>query len=106
MNKTTVEKREGFWKSALEPELPTPKACQRPHKDQAVFLEALSSVEFVAHESAYRGWSVCRVCRKPNGNEEFKLVGWVWPQGYRHYIEEHNVRPSPEFKQFVMERAE
>jgi len=38
------------------------------------------------------GWSPCRVCRKKNGTNEYKIEGqWAWPEGFTHYIEDHKV---------------
>lgn len=96
------EKREGFWRSQEEPDLPMPMARSKPMGDKGEFLCNLQLKQDGARESAYRGFSVCRICRKPNGNEEYAGGGWRWPQGYRHYIEEHNVQPSPEFFDFIM----
>jgi hypothetical protein len=29
------------------------------------------------------------------------LNDWVWPSGYKHYIEDHEVQPSLAFQEFV-----
>lgn len=52
---------------------------------------------------AYRGCSHCRLCDQVNGNKEFSLGKWVWPDGYMHYIKDHNVKPSDAFYKFVIE---
>ena len=49
----------------------------------------------------YRGFSFCRICDFTNGSREFKYKGFVWPDGFRHYIEEHNVKPSDEFIEMI-----
>jgi hypothetical protein len=50
---------------------------------------------------AYRGSSTCRVCGKTNGHREFIFGGYRWPEGYLHYVEEHNVEPSEGFKKML-----
>jgi hypothetical protein len=30
---------------------------------------------------------------------------WEWPEGFRHYVADHCVRPSVAFEHFVRERA-
>lgn len=72
--------------------------------------------------TAYRGWSACRCCdfgfklindrwtdtpenreavtrslRVNMGNKEYRYNGWIWPEGFRHYIDIHNVVPCEEF---------
>lgn len=49
-----------------------------------------------------KGWSTCRCCGKMNGSREFSYKGWNWPEGFRHYIEIHNVVPSAEFLKEVL----
>lgn len=46
---------------------------------------------------AYRGWSSCRICGCRNGNKELTYGGYTWPEGYLHYVEQHNVQPSEGF---------
>ncbi len=69
--------------------------------ERADFLEILSRVERKAERISYRGLSICRICEKQNGHEAFRLLGWEWPAGYRHYLAEHAVRPTAEFEAFV-----
>jgi hypothetical protein len=49
------------------------------------------------------GYSYCRLCGCENGSESFSLENWEWPQGFRHYLVDHLVRPSPEFDLFISE---
>lgn len=99
MSKT--ELREGFWYSKYEPDLPVPKAQTSPSADQEEVLERLSKLEAKAQTVFMKGWSTCRICGCANGSSEFSYRGWTWPSGFRHYIEAHNVQPSPEFKAFL-----
>lgn len=95
--------REGFWKTSDEDSrLPLPVSNSEPWKGQRKFLRALSSVESEAWKVYYKGLSTCRLCGKKNGSSEYADGSWVWPAGYRHYIEGHNVRPSLAFQEFVL----
>lgn len=103
-------KSEGFWRAPPtsfyeDPKyrgLPWPIANERPFEGKDEFLAALGRVEAVAEVHRYRGLSTCRICGCGNGNIEYEYRGWRWPEGYRHYIEVHNVEPSPEFRAFVI----
>lgn len=95
-------KKEGFWYSKETPGFPMPVANATPWEGKNEFLSKLSKIEEKAVIIRYRGWSVCRICSKHNGSTEFNLAGWCWPSGFRHYVEEHNVKPSNEFLNFVL----
>jgi hypothetical protein len=93
---------EGHWRRSVgeSSELlwPTPDPQWR---ERASFLARLDRVELVATRIAYRGFSMCRLCGKENGHEALRSVRWEWPAGFRHYVAEHDVRPSPEFEDFI-----
>lgn len=55
---------------------------------------------------AYRGSSQCRCCGQSNGSHEYRYLGWTWPEGYFHYLSEHNVRPDEGFKHFILSLKE
>lgn len=57
--------------------------------------------------SSFMGYSECRLCGCCNGNSEYKLknqdnITFTVPEGIIHYYKEHNVQPSKEFYDFVM----
>jgi hypothetical protein len=108
--------KEGFWKGYGEAEfLPMPVANKQPWQGQDIFLKALCQLEdkltkayenrdpnSYSHINAYRGWSTCRICDIHNGSREFDYNGYVWPQGFRHYIKDHNVKPTDGFIQMIL----
>lgn len=107
--------REGYWYEGSPEEggiyLPKPIANEKPWKGQCVFLKALDKVENGGREITrsrhYKGCSPCRCCdEERNGSGEFICTAlkseWVWPSGFRHYIEVHNVRPSVAFQEFIL----
>ena len=94
--------KEGFWKSRFEPDLPMPIANDLPWDGQETFLKAFWKKERGASVLQAKGFSLCRVCRCINGSEEYHRDDWEWPSGLRHYVEEHNVKPSEEFIAWVL----
>lgn len=98
-------RREGFWKSSSEPDLPVPEPRKSKWEGQAEFVRALHAVEGKACCVAYRGSSTCRVCSQRNGNEEFSYRNWTWPSGLIHYVRFHNVRPSKPFFNFIIKHG-
>lgn len=104
-------RREGFWRGHHASErLPFPQPDTKEWKGQSRLLDELSGLQASIQEERcgslhrYRGFSLCRLCGKNLGNEEYELGGWLWPAGLRHYIQVHNVRPSLAFQEFVLDR--
>jgi hypothetical protein len=94
----------GYWSySPDDPPLPYPQANAKPWAGQGKFVAKLKAIEQGIRKrdfgtmTAYRGFSLCRLCRVPNGNEEFEYAGYRWPSGFLHYVEIHNVRPPDDF---------
>jgi len=96
-----VEHSEGYWASALCPLLPTAIHKDRAWHGKKQFLAKLDRVELQANRVQFRGISKCRLCNCQNGGGTFEYLGWRWPQGYSHYIDVHNIKPSAEFFAFV-----
>jgi len=94
-------KKVGFWYSTHEPELLKPKPGT-PMMHKSLVLDAIDYVEKEARCVAYRGFSCCRICGRINGSEEFTFKGFTWPSGYKHYIEDHNVYPDPDWLAMVI----
>ena len=99
-------KYEGFWRRSREIADPLPW----PEPDETwtariSFLIALDRVEVHAQSVSCRGFSFCRVCHSRNGSRSFRYAEWEWPEGFRHYIARHQVRPSPEFERFIRNQA-
>lgn len=106
---------EGHWRYTLNPDEDLPSSAMKAKQhlpwpepdptwsDRAAFLELLHYAEAEADRFYCLGYSDCRLCGRPNGNASFQLENWVWPQGFRHYLVDHHVRPSPEFELFLGE---
>ena len=103
--------REGFWRQYERrndkddyARYPWPMATDIAWLGKREFLIALRALEQTAMKIRYKGHSSCRICGKSNGSVEHKANGWLWPEGYIHYVEEHNVRPSLAFQEMVLVR--
>lgn len=95
--------REGFWSTSRKSTiLPFPIENEKAWKGKKAFLEKLKALESKAGQRRYKGWSTCRLCGKHNGSTDYRAQGWVWPEGFKHYVEDHNVRPSLAFQEMVM----
>lgn len=95
---------EGYWYNPYNATAyPMPVANETPFDGKETFLSRLALLEEKANVVYFKGFSICRICNCANGNREYNLENWHWPQGYRHYVETHNVIPSEAFMQFVME---
>ena len=99
--------KEGYWRRTFDEasDLPWPESGAE-WLDRDAFLENLAWVESQAHAVALAGFSTCRVCGRPNGTSEFWLDDWAWPEGFRHYVELHGIRPSARFEAMISKRAE
>ncbi len=95
-----TERTEGFWSSTNVP-VGNPEPWEGMHE----FLTNLSKTERRAGATQYRGWSNCRLCGCHNGSATYHKNGWDWPSGFRHYVEEHNLKPSDDFIRMVFVSA-
>jgi hypothetical protein len=100
---TEIKRREGFWKPDNHSYLPRPESSPFAWRGKANFLTKLEEVQTEAHVTRYKGYSTCRLCGCANGSGEYSIDGWVWPEGFKHYVDEHNVRPSLAFQEFILE---
>ncbi len=64
-----------------------------------VTVSSQDAVTVVGH---YRGFSLCRLCGKANGSQDYSDGQYYWPQGFSHYVKDHAVRPPRKFVQRVI----
>ena len=98
--KTTI----GYWYSKYEPQYPKPVEG-KPFTGQKEFLERLEKIEKRTQKIHYKGWSRCRICNCMNGTTEHVSKSFRWPEGYIHYIRDHNVKPDEDFYNAVMKQT-
>ena len=84
---------------------PEPKANDEPWQGQGDFIARLLKIQSYAHKTYFRGFSSCRICKKINGSIEYEYKGHIWPEGYLHYIEEHNIEPTEDVKTWVIKNS-
>lgn len=110
-----IKKYEGYWaltngvvegsvnKMPWEENYPWPES--RTTKCNYELITRLKNIFIKAPQESYFGFSKCRFCHKENGCSEYLLIKenikYIVPDGYLHYLEEHNVHPSEEFLQFI-----
>jgi hypothetical protein len=97
--------KEGFWYSKNEPNLPMPLHSDKEWEGKKKFLNKLKLVQERIRQQFYKGSSVCRICNERNGFGEYRFkdryFDVVWPEGFIHYIEKHNISPSHNFAVFI-----
>jgi len=96
----------GYWASEHQPNLPNPQVFIAEHwkasEKQAVLTHLRTKGEI---EHQWMGSSWCRLCATgdaDNGSQCFTDGCYVWPEGFAHYIEDHDVKPSREFIEHVL----
>jgi len=88
-------KREGFFTERVKPTVD-------PDWDgRDKFLRALNNVERELKRHMWRGIERCQLCPVSKSIAEYALDDWEWSGFYNHYIDAHDVRPSPEFIAFI-----
>lgn len=95
-------KIEGYWWSKQEPEYPMPIKSDIPFDNKDVVVKKLVSLQAKISKRYYKGFSTCRCCGERNGTAEYSHKGWKWPEGLIHYIIEHNIEPSLQFKKEIL----
>jgi len=108
-NETTFT--EGFWYDDRDffkddfTNLPYPK--ESTNEIDIEFIEKYKKVVEKCDYFSYMGNSICRLCKQDNGNNEYEIVEddikYIFPEGILHYYENHNIKPSNEFKKVIME---
>eukprot|EP01129_Flabellula_baltica_P015035 TRINITY_DN740_c0_g1_i1.p1 TRINITY_DN740_c0_g1~~TRINITY_DN740_c0_g1_i1.p1 ORF type:complete len:128 (+),score=20.42 TRINITY_DN740_c0_g1_i1:116-499(+) len=108
MSQPTIE---GYWKpqesDGVSPyPFPIPNKFTHQRRREA-FIQKLQHIQETGTDSvAFRGFSPCRLCdNEQNGSQEYTSKDglWTWPEGYIHYVRDHQVMPSPEFLKWVEE---
>ena len=112
---------EGYWRSVCKCDICYEYTSMydypisQPTKIDDIFIEKLKNIMskiekticINASFTTYCGDSICRICNEKNGCGEFKItnnkITYKFPSGYIHYLEDHNVHPSPEFYRFIMD---
>lgn len=90
-------RKEGYWYSPAQPNLPKPIQHEKPVKNKAKIVARMKTVAANFSGGMQKGFSTCRICKERNGSCDVSYNGFTWPIGYIHYVEKHNVHPTQEF---------
>ncbi len=102
------DKRIGFWRKEVDKDetgpLPFPHLSALKATD--MFLKKVGYIQsrmsrLDGRVKCYKGTSRCRLCGDRNGSREYVLNGYVWPSGYLHYLEKHDIEPDKGFVNFI-----
>ncbi|KKN60310.1 hypothetical protein LCGC14_0533600 [marine sediment metagenome] len=89
----------GYWKSGSEPNLPDPKDFIGTWDNEKIKRLVINYVKNAQATLHWKGWSECRFkCSSSDiGSSCLSDGTYVWPEGFYHYLEAHNVIPPIEF---------
>jgi hypothetical protein len=86
----------GYWRNDANPHLPDPSTMIDDEWD----AEERDAVAYYFDRGtvarAFMGRSRCRICGKDNGSLEYTDGRFLWPDGFAHYVQDHNVFPPAE----------
>jgi hypothetical protein len=90
-----MSKRIGYWRQSIESneDLPWPTIRKLPQETKNKVLSFLGKGKVI---DMWKGYSNCRICDKMNGSTCLQNKGFIYPEGYAHYIKDHNVMPDAE----------
>lgn len=88
----------GFWKGHGNWPMPVKNSAKF---DQTKIINKIKEIQKIGRVINYRGHSGCRLCGKMNGSKEYAIDHYVWPEGYLHYLKDHNVAVDKEFGEYV-----
>ena len=97
--------RIGYWWGKDEPHLPKPTDFVDLSWDKAEWKLVLFYLSVCEVVNRYRGMSLCRVCGMFNGSTDLADEKYIFPSGFAHYIQHHDVRPPEEFVKHVLEKS-
>lgn len=94
----------GFWSGGWPDDPTLPRATDLVDEswggeERAQVLAHLAKGTVAA---SYRGFSVCRICKQRVGSQDHWDGTWLWPSGFSHYVEVHQVKPPQEFIDHVL----
>lgn len=94
--------RIGYWRSEEQPELPRPKFFVDSTWNKSEREQVASYLDGCATANKYKGPSTCRFCKKQIGTCDKTDGVYIWPEGFSHYLREHNVKPFGKFIHYIL----
>lgn len=111
-----VQRNEGFWRKNADGSYDMHNFsidCMYPYPEPqdtnigAEFITKLEQLEDSIRKKekglmyCVKSSPKCLLCQQRLGSMRYEYQGFTWQQTYKHYLQEHNVHPSPEFKKMV-----
>lgn len=98
-------KQVGFWREfAVFDRRPDPRGLVDVDWSPASRAAVVAYLKAGRVLEAYFGNSKCRICGRSNGCQDMTDEAYVWPSGYAHYVEDHDVKPPDAFITHCFER--
>jgi hypothetical protein len=98
-------KQVGYWRDEEDPRAPDP----RKQTDLWNEVERARVIKHLRRGKRHAGWMGYSWCRFECGIADSKMGSsdltdgvWIWPEGFVHYVEKHNVKPDQKFVDYVM----
>ena len=87
----------------MYPDLPFPQESETKWEGQDEFVQNMKNRQNKIGLSMHtKGFSTCRICKCVNGTASYTTAKAEWPEGALHYVENHNVKPTQEFINYIM----
>ena len=87
--------------------LPSPQHYIDENWDTAEKLKVVEYLKAGKFWEGWRGWSECRFGdNDDNGCTDLTDGTYVWPEGFAHYVEVHDVKPPQEFIDHVLKNSQ
>lgn len=91
----------GFWRGKYSDfDYPMP-VVNSARSNQNELINRIQRLEATLTPEYQLGFSPCRICDCRNGSGEYMSGGFLWPDGYLHYLKEHNVKCDPQFEKYI-----
>jgi len=89
----------GYWKEPENPRsaLPDPRDHVDPSWDREERAHVVAYLRLAPVCRIWRGRSYCRFCQCANGSKCLSDGKYIWPSGFAHYVQKHDVRPPQDF---------
>jgi len=98
----------GYWHSESEPGLPIPRPSPAsPSLDRRDRKRVMKHLTSGLEWMSWMGFSYCRICGQNDqrmGCRDLTDGAWVWPEGLRHYVDQHELDLPPAFVEHALSR--
>lgn len=97
-------KKIGYWRQYEDSEENLPWPMVRKLPDEVKHKVILYLTRGKTHQ-AWMGFSNCRLCGCRNGTTCLTDGSFVWPEGYGHYIDKHDVMVDPDLLAHILTQS-